>query len=53
MVFPTLFNLSLILQQGAHDLSHSQPPGLDFADCIVSPFSTAKNVINLVAVLTI
>ena len=54
VVFPTLFNLSLNL---AIRSSWSEPqsvPSLVFADCIDSPPSlAAKNIINLILVLTI
>ena len=54
LVFPTFFNLSLNL---AIKSSWSEPqsaPSLVFADCIrASPSLAAKNIINLILVLTI
>ena len=53
MVFPTFFNLSLNL---AIKSSRSEPqsaPGLVFTDYIVCPSLAAKNIINLILVLTI
>ena len=53
MVFPTFFNLRLNL---AIRISWSEPqsaPSLVFADCVVSPSLAAKNIINLISVLTI
>ena len=51
--FPYFFNLSLNLAVESLWSEPQSAPGLVFADCIVLPSLTAKNIINLISVLTI
>jgi len=57
VVFPTFFNLSLNLAIRSSWSEPQSAPGLVFVDCIVnkdaSPSLAAKNIINLILVLTI
>ena len=51
--FCTFFNFSLILAIRSYDLSHSQLSVLFLLVSRVSLSSSAKNIINLILVLTI
>ena len=53
MVFPTFCSLNLNLAIMSSWSEPQSAPGLVYADCIVSPSLAAKNIINLISVLTI
>ena len=52
MVFPTFFNLSLNLAIRSSWSEPQSAPGLVFANYRVSPYLAAKNIINLILILT-
>ena len=53
VIFPAFFNLSLSLSIRSSRFEPQSAPGLVFADCIELPSLAAKNIINLILVLTI